>query len=65
MTAPTTSPVRDYADVWTDHTGLIHERQQDMPAATLCGLNAGTSNRVVSARACPECIAAHLDAEAN
>lgn len=64
MTAPTIT-VRDHAEVWTDHTGLVHERLPDMPAATLCGLNAGTSNRVVSARACPDCIAAHLAAEAD
>lgn len=62
MTAPTTT-LRDHADVWTDHAGLVHERQPDMPAETLCGINAGTSNHAMSARACPECIAAHLAAE--
>jgi hypothetical protein len=62
MTAPTTT-VRDVAEVWTAHDGQVHERSPEGPARTLCGLNAGTSNCVVSARACPDCIAARLASE--
>ncbi len=60
MTAPTAAP---HVQVWTDHLGYVHERRSDQHGRTLCGLNAGTSNTVLPARACRDCITAHLAAE--
>lgn len=51
------------ADVWTDDKGNAHEREPDQPGLSLCGLNAGTSNSVISARACPACVAEHFARE--
>lgn len=48
------------ADVWTDDKGVVHEREPDQTGRSLCGLNAGTSNSVISARACPACVAEHF-----
>ncbi|GAA2335873.1 hypothetical protein GCM10009854_09720 [Saccharopolyspora halophila] len=62
MSAPTTTAT-ECAEVWTAHDGQVHERSPEAPARTLCGLNAGTSNRVVSARACQDCVAARLESE--
>ncbi|GAB3285095.1 hypothetical protein [Parasphingorhabdus pacifica] len=59
MSAPTKAEQR-YAQVWTEHLGVVHERRQDDHGQTLCGLNAGESNRLVSARACRSCITERL-----
>ncbi|MEV4728754.1 hypothetical protein [Saccharopolyspora sp. NPDC049426] len=62
MSAPTQCEQR-YAQVWTDHLGVVHERRQDDHGRTLCGLNAGESNHPISARACPSCITDRLASE--
>jgi hypothetical protein len=58
------SPVRwrktTHADVWTDHAGNAHERCPSKRGVTRCGLNAGRSNTVLLARACSDCVTAHL-----
>ncbi|GAB3686575.1 hypothetical protein [Saccharopolyspora tripterygii] len=57
---PTMSSV---ADVWIDDKGNVHEREPDQPGLSLCGLNAGISNSVISARACPNCVSEHFARE--
>ena len=42
--------------MWTDHTGMVHERHPDDLGLTLCGLNAGKSNRCLPVRVCRLCI---------
>ncbi len=59
MSAPAKTEQR-YAQVWTDHLGVVHERRQDDHGRTLCGLNAGESNHPISARACRTCITLRL-----
>ncbi|TDC94028.1 hypothetical protein E1161_08425 [Saccharopolyspora aridisoli] len=62
MSAPTKSEQR-YAQVWTDHLGVAHERHHNDHGRTLCDLNAGESNRPISARACRNCITERLASE--
>lgn len=58
-----TTTTENHAQVWVDHLGTVHERFPDQPGRTLCGMNAGTSNRVLRVLACRACIAEHLATE--
>ncbi|MBB5158200.1 hypothetical protein [Saccharopolyspora phatthalungensis] len=59
----TTAVSDQCAEVWTDHLGIVHEREPGERHRTLCGLNAGESNPVVGARVCRCCVAEHFAIE--
>ncbi|MGI8311709.1 hypothetical protein [Saccharopolyspora hattusasensis] len=55
----------EYAAVWTDHLGVVHERQRNERHRTLCDINAGESNHVVGPRVCRGCVMKHFEIEAD
>lgn len=52
-----------YADIWTDHTGAVHERSPHDDTATQCGQLIGVHYVPRAVRACTACVGEHLQRE--